>query len=322
MHGEGTVMPRLGVVTVTYNSADVLPDFLASLRRQDVPAGFCKVYAIDNASTDKTVEMLGRRDIPISVVSNNDNLGFSAGSNQGIRRALEDGCDYVLLLNNDTVFDAGHLRALVEVADRTGARVLTPRIDNVDPADGVWYAGGGVRPWRAFSAVLLRPGESAAGAEYSAPVTVAFASGCCLLIHHSIFFEVGMLDEDYFVYCEDMDYCLRLTQRRIPIVYAGEIRMVHKASSLTGGPTSAFSLTERTRNQVFLIRKHAGRLQRVVGLLYLQTWIVTRCITRRDDVTAFRRRERAFFTALRAELATPSIPHGEAGHGNAASGGA
>ena len=300
--------PQLGVVTVTYNSVDVLPDFLTSVRRQDLPAGSYKVYAIDNASSDGTIDLLRTQDVPISVLANDDNVGFSAASNQGIRQALADGCDYVLLLNNDTIFEPGHFRNLLAVAHRTGARVLTPRIDKVDPPGGFWYAGGAVRPWRAFTPVLPQPGDRARRAEPSPPTRVGFASGCCLLIESSVFFEVGMLDEDYFVYCEDMDFSLRLERQRIPIVYADEIRMRHKVGSLTGGHTSAFSLTERTRNQVVLTRKHAGWLKRIFGLLYLQAWMIARCVTRRDDVAGLRHREHAFVGGLRAKLTTPPIP--------------
>src|SRR6266436_6146337 len=94
---------RIGVVTVTYNSADVLPDFLRCLSAQ-THTDFL-LFVIDNASHDGTVELLqAYNDSRLVIVANPDNRGVAEGNNQGIRRALEAGCFSVLLVNNDTEF--------------------------------------------------------------------------------------------------------------------------------------------------------------------------------------------------------------------------
>src|SRR5215471_12647355 len=97
--------PLLGVVTVTYNSAKVLDDFLGSLAGQSFKA--FRLYAIDNASSDGSADILERSavtDPRIITIRSADNLGVAEGNNIGIRRSIEDGCTHVLLLNNDTVF--------------------------------------------------------------------------------------------------------------------------------------------------------------------------------------------------------------------------
>lgn len=298
--------PKLGVVTVTYNSAAVLPGFLASLNLQDMPEDSIKVYVIDNGSADGTLALLAASELPIEVVANVDNRGFAGASNQGIVCARAAACEYILLINNDTVFDGTLFRRLLETAKASGARILTPRIDRPDPPGGFWYAGGGRRPWLAFTATLSRPIVLDRMSEATPPVDVGFASGCCLLIECTVFDQVGMLDEDYFVYCEDMDYCIRASALGIPIAYAPTITMQHEAGSLTGGEASVFSLIQRMRNQVILTRKHAWWLQRIVGFSYLQSWMVARLITKRDDLRAFRYRQNAFVAGLRATLTTPS----------------
>src|SRR5579883_1618859 len=103
---------RIGVVTVTYNSAVVLPDFIASVARQaDVDF---KVYVIDNASQDGSADIVaGNSDERYALIRNDANRGVAAANNQGIQCALKDGCSYVLLLNNDTTFERGFFKRLL-----------------------------------------------------------------------------------------------------------------------------------------------------------------------------------------------------------------
>src|ERR1700733_2803561 len=96
---------RIGVVTVTYNSASVLPAFLGCVMEQTHREFI--LFAADNSSTDDTLRMLrGCSDERLKIIANPDNRGVAAGNNQGIVAALEAGCRSVLLLNNDTEFGA------------------------------------------------------------------------------------------------------------------------------------------------------------------------------------------------------------------------
>src|ERR1700710_845097 len=99
-------MSRVGLVTVTYNSAAVLPDFLASVSRARAESAHDVVlYAIENASTDHSLELLGAAVSGVVVLAQESNLGVAKGNNIGLRHALADGCDDVVLLNNDTYFE-------------------------------------------------------------------------------------------------------------------------------------------------------------------------------------------------------------------------
>src|SRR5215471_11887033 len=96
---------KIGVVTVTYNSEPVLQDFFDSLVAQ-THTNFI-LYIVDNASRDQTLAMARlRTEVSSVIIANRDNVGVAEGNNQGIRAALDDGCECVLLLNNDTVFPA------------------------------------------------------------------------------------------------------------------------------------------------------------------------------------------------------------------------
>lgn len=293
--------PRLGVVTVTYNSGEVLQEFLDSLSAQDLRAVSARIYAIDNASTDDSVAVLEAHPVGVSLIVNEDNRGFAAASNQGIRQALADGCEYVLLINNDTVFDSQVLAGLLGVAERNSPGILAPMIETFDPP-GVWYAGGTVRRWRGLAARhLTQPPRK--GRNSASPVE--FATGCCLMAHRSVFVRVGLLDEDFFVYCEDLDFCLRAARAGVPIFHTSDVSIRHKAGSLTGGPGADFVVIQRAMNQVLVIRKNAAGIRKVFALVYHQMWIVGRLLIRRDPLRMLWMRERAYTRGLSLPLSEP-----------------
>ena len=114
--------PRLGVVTVTFNSAPFLDEFFASCWSQNLTE--FRVYCIDNDSRDATARSLaGESSTRLRSTLNSRNVGVAEGNNQGIVQALADGCEWVLLLNNDTSFGPSMLAELIEAAAGTGVSV-------------------------------------------------------------------------------------------------------------------------------------------------------------------------------------------------------
>ena len=140
---------KIGVVTVTYNSASVLPEFFDSMAAQ-IHRTFV-LYVVDNASTDQTHEMTRRTDLPIVLIENAENLGVAEGNNQGIRAAVADGCECVLLLNNDTVFPADFIAQLYAGLDRHRCDMTTGKMYYHDRPDVFWCAGGRFQPHRISS---------------------------------------------------------------------------------------------------------------------------------------------------------------------------
>lgn len=245
--------PRVGLVTVTYNSADVLPAFLQCVRSQDL-ADYLLVV-IDNASTDRTREILAAESSDrVTVITNSDNMGFAHASNQGIEYCLKAGVQWILLINNDTEFAADLLNSLLASAVRLQAEVLVPRITYYEQRSLAWFAGGHFSWLRGFQARHDR--ERPSGRARRRPRRIECAPGCCMLVKSSVFDRVGLFDPVYFVYWEDADFCWRLKQRRISILYDPRIELAHKVSALTGGPQSPFSVRHYSRNQIYFLRKH------------------------------------------------------------------
>ena len=243
---------KIGVVTILYNSAAVLPDFFQSIEHQNY-TNFI-VYCVDNASSDGSVEMCQKRQGPYITIANKENLGVAAGNNQGIRAAVQDGCEYVLLLNNDVVFGPQMFEELLEGLHKHDADMATPKIFYHDRPSVIWCAGGGFNALAGFRQIHRGDGEQD-GAKFSSDLRVEYSPTCCVLMKRDLFQTVGVMDERYFVYWDDTDWMLRAKRAGAKLWFLHGPQLWHKVSSLTGG-TSEFTLYYSTRNHAYYFYKH------------------------------------------------------------------
>lgn len=283
----------VGVVTVTYNSSSVLEDFLASLWKQE--GVDIRLYAVDNNSSDESVARLDEDSIAhaTTVIRNATNTGVSVGNNQGIVAALADGCDWVLLLNNDTIFDDVFVTNLVDCAVAYDLNVLSPLIEATDPPGSNWYSDGVIQPYKAMKATHLGMGAPLIPDAHSDVAQVAYASTCALLVRPSVFETVGLMDPIYFVYGDDVDFCIRTKKAGYSYAVTSRSLLTHKASSLTGEFTGDFAVRWITRNWVLVARRHATPAQLAVGTLYMGAWVIGRFLLRREGFSVTRRRIKA-----------------------------
>jgi GT2 family glycosyltransferase len=139
--------PRVRVVVLNWNGRDMTVDCLHSLLA--MTGVKCSITVVDNGSSDNSAEAIQREFPNMQVIANKQNLGFAAGCNVGMEEALkEQGRDYILLVNNDTVVDAAMLAELVKEADSDPkVAVCSPKIYYYDPRDLLWWAGGTYSLW-------------------------------------------------------------------------------------------------------------------------------------------------------------------------------
>lgn len=280
--------PFIGVVTVTYNSAQVLEDFVESLRSQ-VFTEF-RVYAIDNASKDGSASYLDCIAVnakPIVVVRNEENLGVAEGNNQGIELAIRDGCSYVLLVNNDTVLPTTLFSRLVSTAQGGCHQIVVPKIYRHQADGALWYAGGRFRKCLGYSAAHYGEGQIDHG-QFDLPRAVEYSPTCCMLVNIQAFQTVGKMDSKYFVYYDDIDFCLRLGRAGLRIWYDPGATMFHKVGSLTGGRGSTFSARMAARNKVYFLRKNFSEFRAgITGLAYF-AYTILRYLTGCDSWSLLR----------------------------------
>jgi len=261
---------KLGLVTVLFNSSGVLPGFFESLYKQTD----CEyvLYIIDNSLDDLSyttaVELINLYDLKnVKLIKNEDNVGVAAGNNQGIFLALEDGCDYVLLLNNDIEFENEFLFSkMLSLAEERKEKIIVPKIYFFDSRK-IWYAGGKLNKW-IMTTPHLGEGDTDNG-QFDIAKYTEYAPTCFMLIHNSVFNSVGMMDERYFVYYDDTDFVIRAANNGIRIWYWPDEIVLHKVSSSTGGAQSTFAVFYSNRNRLYFIKKNLSFVYKVSSFVFI-----------------------------------------------------
>lgn len=250
---ETPILPAVHLVTILYNSEDGLAIFLDSLQAQDIPAW--KLIVIDNASPDGSRDLvMARNDPRMIMVRNVTNLGFSKAANQGLRAAMTDGGELLVLINNDTQFEPDFLRRLVAIWQNHKQSVVAPRVMMQEQPGKSWYAGGRLEYGWAF--INIHDEYDPDGSQV--PTQVEFAPGCCLAFGRAVIEKAGLFDESFFVYWEDTDFCLRLKTIGIPIMYIPELSLLHVGGASSGGEFSRSYMRLYYRSYMQILRKHFG----------------------------------------------------------------
>lgn len=248
----------LTVVTVTYNSATVLPDFIRSAQQQSYQN--FELLFVDNDSTDNTCTLINAvNDSRFKQIRNTDNLGFTKGCNQGIHYAQQTGSPLVLLINNDTSFPPDLFAKLIDASKDYSA--VVPKMLYAEQSNRIWTAGGRFLRYNGFRSAHTGLNEADHG-QYDKPADIAFAPMCCMLIRTDAFNQIGLLDEAIFAYCEDTDFCIRLAQANLPLRYIPDAVIYHKVSSLTGGTQSNFYVKNAAFGKAYVLAKHGNLFER------------------------------------------------------------
>ena len=202
------------------------------------------VVVVDNGSTDESVARLQAwmdlhhaEPVTFLLLRSEGNLGFARGANLGIRWALQHDADFVWLLNNDTECPPDTLAKLLRTAQAsssTGA-VGTVLFYHSNPTQVQAWGGGRVSRWTGTTTHFLKP--SALGSD-------AYLTFASVLIRASVFQDVGLLYDAYFMYYDDSDFCLRLSKTRWKLAVAADTAVLHKESASSEGPRDPFM--ERT----------------------------------------------------------------------------
>lgn len=250
-------LPLVYILILTFNNCKDTTQVITSLKKMSY-RNF-QIVIVDNHSTDETVSVLRESYPDIHLLLNPKNLGFSAGINVGIRYALKNKTDFVLLLNNDVLVDVMMLTHLVNaMASDIGA--ASPLIYYLDEPNKIWSDG-----FFRDKLFLEMKGGRRNQVEFNskdAPFDVDYLLGCAILIDTAIFDQVGLFDERYFFYYEDLDLSLRIKQFGYRLITVPQSKMWHKVSG-TAGAGSTFRTYHMAKGSVIFSRKHASGLQKV-----------------------------------------------------------
>jgi len=260
--------PDLTIVVVNYNTRELLRQCLASIREHSRELS-CEVFVVDNASKDGSAEMVASAFPGVHLIANDSNVGFAVANNQALRQMTGR---YALILNPDTLILPATLSRMVSFMDTTpDAAAAGCRIDN---------ALGKLHPsYRRFM-TLGRQLASTFGLlrviprwftyrytedEFPTPHIVDLVWGAFLMIRRDVLDSVGLLDERFFLYCEEEDFCYRLAGMGLHVYYVPDVKVIHY-----GGESTRLSAVrdlfneqaflEQYRSYFKLMRKHHGGL--------------------------------------------------------------
>ena len=252
------IMPRLSIIIVTYNSAAFIDTCLGSLVEHP-PATDHEIVVVDNASTDATATAIRSRWQGVRVIDAGSNLGFARANNLGIQQTFGE---LILLLNPDTSIPKGALDALVAALDaRSDVAVAGPRLVNADGRAELSF-GRMVAPLNELRQKFLVSGSRRAGpiAAYVESITsnaqeVDWVSGACMLVRRADAEAVGLMDERFFMYAEDVDFCAAIRARGRRVLFWPTAEIVHLRGQSRATASAATEHAYR-RSQVAFYEKH------------------------------------------------------------------
>jgi GT2 family glycosyltransferase len=254
-----SVAPDVSVVIVSYNTRALLGACLMALL--DSIGVTLDIFVVDNASPDGSADYVAGAFRDVTLIRNGENRGFAAANNLALRHARGR---HLLLLNPDTVVQPGTIAALAAALDAhpdagiTGPRVL--HVDGTVQSCGYWYPTllGEIRQSRSANALArLVLGESRATPDPERACDVDWVDGCCLMIRRAVIDRIGPLDEQYFLYAEELDWCRSARKAGWRVVTTPQAEMIHLGGqSSTQVKAPALALLVETRLRYY--RKHDG----------------------------------------------------------------
>ncbi|MBQ3969989.1 MAG: glycosyltransferase family 2 protein [Clostridia bacterium] len=257
--------PSVAIVLVNYNGYDDTVECVKSLL--NISYDNYTIFLVDNASTEEKKisnnEFLTEN---TRLIQSDVNLGFSGGNNIAVREALREAFDYILLLNNDTTVEPDFLTELVATAENNrNAGIVTGKIYYYFERDSVWSAGGTYNRNTGHTVQFSGPDSK----DFDEEKGITFATGCLMLIPARVMNKVGILDESYFLYSEDTDYCQRVILAGFGLIYTPKAVIYHKVSASTGH-RSLMQQRYMMRNNLYMIKKYGIKRFRAYCSMSLQ----------------------------------------------------
>jgi GT2 family glycosyltransferase len=272
----------VSIIIVSYNTKELLLNCLKSIFRHD-PKVEKEVIVVDNASTDGSPHAVKTLFPQVTVIENDQNLGFAAASNQGVHHASGA---YVLLLNSDTKLKSDAISKLILNAQQQNASIATCQLQNSRgelqvPQGGALPNLTNIALWMLFIDDvplvnrLVTPYQQNSKKYYLSSHPVGWVSGTALLVDRATYNRLGGLDQNLFMYGEDVEFCYRVHQAGLTIWYFAEPHLIH-IQHASSSPVKA--LTGEYHGLLYLFTKHHPRWQLPLLRYFLATGAFLRLV--------------------------------------------
>ena len=257
----------VNLFVLNWNGRDLTLDCLSSLEKITYPN--VKIYVIDNGSSDNSVTEIRNQFPDYEIIGLPENYGFARGNNAGFE-LVKQKADYTIFLNNDTIVDPNFVEPLINAMESNSTvKQATPKIFYADNLDYIWFGGGKVSLWAGWIRHLgIRQKDSM---QFSFNRNVDYATGCCVCMRTVDFESIGMFDESFLMYGEDVDLSLRFRKQGGQILFVPESKIWHKVSSSIGTQFSIRKWKRKNIGKMKLVTKyvHPAQLPIVIPLAIL-----------------------------------------------------
>ncbi|MBI5216667.1 MAG: glycosyltransferase family 2 protein [Ignavibacteriae bacterium] len=248
--------PFVYCIILNLNGKQLLLETIESVLKMTYPR--FEIIVVDNGSTDGSQQAVKEMYPNLVLLENGKNLGFGEGNNVGINYAVEQGAEWLILLNNDIAVDENMLSEMMNVAvsdSRIG--ILCPKIYFFSEPNKFWYAGGKVN---FFTGMVAHRGirESDNG-QYDTTEETEYATGCAFLVKREVIERVGTFDPIYFpAYSEDADWTERTRRAGYKIMYVPKAKLWHKVSSFSGGGMTPLKTQLKVEHNLIFFKRYAS----------------------------------------------------------------
>jgi GT2 family glycosyltransferase len=252
----------VSIITVNFNQKKVTCELLESLKQ--ITYNNVELIVVDNASNEDPFSI--STEYPdVIFIRSEKNLGFAGGNNLGMQKAQGE---FILFINNDVEVSPDFLEPLIkQLSAKFQTAAVSPKIKYFAPGNTIQYAGANaVNPYTLRN-VHIGTGESDKG-QYDKTVVTSYAHGACMLVKKSVIDHIGCMDDQFFLYYEEQDWCERMNRFGYNVYYVPESVVLHKESVSTGknSPLKTYFLS---RNRILFARKNFRGIQFFVSIIYL-----------------------------------------------------
>ncbi len=251
---------KIYIILLNWNNEEDTIECIKSLKK--INYNNYKIIVVDNGSEEASILKIENKYPDLFIIKNKSNLGFAGGNNIGIKYAVNNDADYVLLINNDTTVDENFLTELIEVGEADEENgLMGSKIYFHSEKNRIWFAGGKVN-WLKNKGTHIGLDETDKG-QYDKIKEVDYLTGCCLLVKKEVVEKIGVLEEDYFLYYEDTDFSLRAQNVGYKCMYVSESKIYHKISRSTK-PGSASYIYYHVRNGLVMAKRTGSFLNKII----------------------------------------------------------
>lgn len=247
---------KIGVVILSYKNIEDTVECINSVKACNHHDYHTEIILVDNSETDFFLnQILMQCEPDITMLTKNE--GYSAGNNAGMKIALDHKCDYIIVINNDTIVEPNFIDGLIDVfKEHKNVGLVAPLIYRfIDKK--IWSSGGKFNPILCKYSMINNP--------LFETKQMQFINGCCFCIEASTLQNVGFMDERYFMYSEDTEYSIRLTNRGY-VHYVTPNSIIYHKVSISSKAGSPFQLYYLYRNKIILSRDSFRGMQRIYAV--------------------------------------------------------